>query len=34
MPSSAVRLAALGAAYSGMIAGFGPAPSKLEAEPA
>ena len=28
------RLAALGAAYSGMIAGFGPAPSKLEAEPA
>ena len=28
------RLAALGDAYSGMIAGFSPAPSKLEAEPA
>ena len=28
------RLAALGAAYSGMIAAFGPAPSQLEAEPA
>ena len=28
------RLAALSDAYSGMIAGFSPAPSKLEAEPA
>jgi ArsR family transcriptional regulator len=28
------RLSALGDAYSGMIAGFSPAPSKLEAEPA
>jgi ArsR family transcriptional regulator len=28
------RLAALGSAYSGMIAGFAPAPVKLEAEPA
>ena len=28
------RLTALGSAYSGMIAGFSPAPAKLEAEPA
>lgn len=28
------KLAALGSAYSGMIAGFSPAPNRLEAEPA